>query len=253
VSEDGGVAGSVEAENDFRALGIFKSNALGSDRNAAIGTDLDVGSKAPNIRPPGAFGCGSHHGTLFFFCQIPGALRGLLKFAVGFVGVMVQAQSVDVGVGVLKFCDHFAGKIGWETPLPELVFAFDFAFGLRGWGIKKANVVELESGAKLGEGVGSMSEKDGVIIDVKLEWATVGDEGGGEKIEVRQKEFALIDFRAGKNAAAIVEHVEHGIINGRVWEPAMGGGVELPDFGYVVSQEACGFFFLFFETRCFSP
>ena len=224
------MAGRVEAENDFGALGIFQTDALGCDRNAAVGADFEAGSDAPNIRPPRAFGCGSQHRTLFFFGQLPGALWGLLKFAMGFVGVMVQAQSVDVGVGVLKFGDLFAGEIGWEAPLPELMFAFDFVFGLRGWGIKEANVVELEGRAQLGEGVGGVGEKDGVIIDVELKWAAIGEEGGGEEIEVRQEEFALIDFGAGENAAAIVEHVEHGIINGRLWEPAMGGGVELPDF-----------------------
>jgi len=106
-----------------------------------------------------------------------------------FVGVMVQPQSVDVGVGVLKFCDLFAGKIGWEAPLPELVFAFDFAFGFRGWGIKEANVVELESRAQLG-------------------------------------------------------------IDGRLWEPAMGGGVELPDFADLGTLPATNWCLWFFGRSC---
>jgi len=72
VGQDGGMAGRVEAKNDFRALGIFEANALGSDRNAAVGADLEAGSEAPNVRPPRAFGCGSQHGTFFFFCQLPG-------------------------------------------------------------------------------------------------------------------------------------------------------------------------------------
>lgn len=33
--------------------------------------------------------------------------------------------------------------------MPELVFAPDFAFGLRGWGIKEANIAEFESTAQL--------------------------------------------------------------------------------------------------------
>jgi len=114
----------------------------------------------------------------------------------------------------------------------------------------EANVVELESRAQLGEGVGSMSEKDGVIIDVELQWAAIGDEGSGEEIEVRQEEFALIDFRAGENAAAIVEHVEHGIIHGRLWEPAMGGGVELPDFADLGTLPATNWCLRFFGRSC---
>jgi len=75
-------------------------------------------------------------------------------------------------------------------------------------------------------------------------------EGSGEEIEVRQEEFALIDFRAGENAAAIVEHVEHGIIHGRLWEPAMGGGVELPDFADLGTLPATNWCLRFFGRSC---
>lgn len=204
----------MKAENDFGALRMFEPDALGSDGNAAVGADLEDGAHAPNIRPPRAFGRGAQHGALFLFGQLPGALRGLLQFAVDFLSVMMQPQSLDVGVGLLEVRDRFAGKIGREAFLPELVFALDFAFGLRGWGIKEANVVELEGPAQLGEGVGGDGEKDGVIIDVELEGPAMGQEGGGQEIEVRQDEFPLVEFGAGEEAAAIIEQVEHGVING---------------------------------------
>ncbi|MDB6034219.1 MAG: hypothetical protein JWM16_4557 [Verrucomicrobiales bacterium] len=46
------------------------------------------------------------------------------------IGIAVEAQGVDVGVGFLDFGNLLAGEIGREAFLPELVFAFDFALGL---------------------------------------------------------------------------------------------------------------------------
>src|SRR5713226_1536044 len=110
----------------------------------------------------------------------------------------------------------FSGKIGGETFLPELVFAFDFAFGLRGWGIKEANVVEFESPAQLSYSAWGFGEKDTVIIDVELQGTAVGQEGCGEEIEVGQQEFSVVKLGADEEAAAIVEHIEHGKIDRRV-------------------------------------
>ena len=95
------------------------------------------------------------------------------------------------------------------------MLALDFAFGLRRWGIKETDVVELEGPAQLGQRVGIVGEKDGVIIDVDLQGAAVGQESGGEEIEVGEQEFALIEFGADEQAAAIVEHIEHGKVQSR--------------------------------------
>jgi hypothetical protein len=46
-----------------------------------------------------------------------------------------------------------------------------FSLGLRRWGRQKTNVVKLEGGPELGEGVGILGEKHGVIMDVDLQWA----------------------------------------------------------------------------------
>ena len=88
----------------------------------------------------------------------------------------------------------FAGEIRWESALPELVLALDFSFGLRRWGIQETNVVELEGPAELGQGVGILGEKDGVIIDVDLQRLAVDQESGGEEIQVGQEEFSAIEF-----------------------------------------------------------
>ena len=147
-----------------------------------------------------------------------------------FVDVAMEPQSLDVWVGRFDLGDLFAGEKGWEPALPELVLALDFPLGLGRWGIKEANVVKLEGRAELGQGVGILREKDGVIIDVDLERTPVGQEGGGKKIEVGQEKFPIIEFGRDEQAAAIVEHIDHGKIQRATGEPAMGRSVQLPEF-----------------------
>ena len=228
--QNGVMACGMEAQNGFGARGVFDPEALSADGNAAIGADLDGGAEAPNIRPPGAARGWAQDGSFFLFGQFPGSLRGQAQFAVGFVDVAMEAQRIDVGVGGLDLGDVFAGEIGREPALPELVFALDFTFCLGSWGIKEAYVVELESPAQLGERLGILGEEHGVIIDVDLERAAVGQESGGEEIQVGEEEFPVIEFGGDEHAAAIVEHIEHGKVQGGVGEPVMGGGVQLPEF-----------------------
>jgi len=135
-----------------------------------------------------------------------------------------------VNVRIVQFAHLFAGKIGWEAFLPELVFALDFAFGLGCGSIKEANVVELQCGAQLGESLRVLSEEDAMIIDIELEGPAIGQEGGRQEIQIGQEEFTVIDFGAYEEAAAIVEHVEHGELNRAEWEPTVRGGIQLPEF-----------------------
>ncbi len=220
----------MEAEDDFGPRGVVEAKALVSDRNASVGADLQRASEAPNIRPPRATRGWADDSTLFLFRQVPGALSGQFKFAVSFVRVAMESQSVDVSVSIFEFGELFAGEIGGKTFLPELVFALDFAFGLRGWSIKEANVVELQGSAQLGESLWVLSEEDAVIIDIELEWASVGQEGGGEEIQVGQEEFAVIEFGTDEEAAAIVEQVEHREVDGAERKPTMRRGIQLPEF-----------------------
>ena len=99
----------------------------------------------------------------------------------GFMAVAMQAQSIDVGVGHFDLRDLFAGKVGREPFLPELVFPLDFTFGLRSWSIEETNVIELERPAQLGERLRGLCEKDAVIIDVELQWSAMAQESGGRK------------------------------------------------------------------------
>jgi len=220
----------MEAEDDFGPWGAVEAKALVSDRNPSVGADLQRASEAPNIRPPRATRGWADDRPLFLFGQVPGTLRGQLEFAVSFVGVAMKSQSVDVSVSIFEFGDLFAGEIRWKAFLPELVFALDFAFGLGRWRIKEANVVELQGGAQLGESLWVLSEEDAVIIDIELKWASVGQEGGGEEIQVGQEPFAVIEFRTDEEAAAIVEHVEHREVDGAERKPTVRRGIQLPEF-----------------------
>ena len=60
------------------------------------------------------------------------------------MGVAMDPQVMDVRIGDFDFGDLFAGKVGGESPLPELMFAFAFAFGLGRGGIQETDIIELE-------------------------------------------------------------------------------------------------------------
>jgi len=228
--EHGMVAGGMEAKNHLGLGWFFEAQALRADRHATVAADLDDRAHAPHVIPPGATGCGPQDGAFFFFGLIPGSLRGLAQFAMDFMGVAMRPERGDLRIGRCDFGNLFTGEVGGEAALPELMFAFDFAFGLGRWGIPETDVIKLECPAQLGQGVRIVGEKETVVIDVDLEWATVGQESGGEKIEVGEQQFAFVDLRAGEQAAAIVQHVEHGEGKLGVRKPAVRRGVELPEF-----------------------
>ena len=220
----------MEAQDYLGARRTFDAQALGADRHAAVGADLEGCAETPNIRPPRAARGGAQDGPLFFLGEFPGLLRSHAQFAMGFVDVVMESQSIDVWVGGFDVGNVLTGEIGRESALPELMLALDFSFGLRRWGIQETNVVELERPAELGQRVGILREKDGVIIDVDLQRSAIDQESGGEEFQVGQEEFSAIEFGTDEHAGTIVEHIEHGKVQGAQREPAMGGSVQLPEF-----------------------
>lgn len=157
-------------------------------------------------------------------------MGGEFEFAVRLVGIAMEAQSVDVRVGLFNVDDALAGEIGGKALLPELVFPFDFALCLGRWSVKETNAVEAQGRAELGQCVRGIGEEHGVIIDIELEGAAVSQEGCREEIQIGEKKFTIIEFGADEKTAAIVEHVEHGEVEGAAWEPVVGGSIELPEF-----------------------
>ena len=109
------------------------------------------------------------------------------------------------------------------------MLALDFAFGLRGAGVTEGDAVKVERRAELGEGVGILREEETVAIDVEFEGQAVFGEGVGQEVEVGQEVFAVVDRGAGAEAGAIIQQIEQRIVPFVAWEPAVRGGVELPE------------------------
>jgi len=237
-SQDGMVVIGVEAKHDAAAGWFFDAQALRADGDTAIDSDFEGSAHAPHINPPGAARCRAEGGAFFFSGLVPGPLRRLPQFAMNFMGVAVSAQSVDVRVGRLNFPDFFTGEIGREPALPELVFTLDFAFGLGRRGIAQTDVVELKGPAQLGQGLWVMGEKEAVVIDVELERPSVSQKSCGQEVEIGEQQFPFVEFGTSKEAAAIIEHIEHGPGEFGVGKPAVGRGVQLPEFANAVALPA---------------
>jgi hypothetical protein len=83
-----------------------------------------------------------------------------------------------------------------------------------------------------------VGEKEAVIINVALEGPSVGQKGGGQKVEVGEPQFALVEFGAREEAATVVEPIEQGKGEVRGWEPAVGRGIQLPEFADALALPA---------------
>ena len=60
--------------------------------------------------------------------------------------------------------DAVGGQERDEAFLPVVVTAFDFALGLGSGRVAQGDAVEVQGGSELGEGVGCVGEKEGVIM-----------------------------------------------------------------------------------------
>ena len=122
-----------------------------------------------------------------------------------FLGVAVDAQGVGRGEGG----DASGGEDRGQTLLPEVVEAFDFAFGLGRGGVAQRDFVEAQDRAELGEGGGLMGEeRRGMAIDREGQWQAAGGEGAGEEIQMHQQRLARVKPRQGHDATVIVDDLE---------------------------------------------
>ena len=208
--EDGVMTAGVNAEDDFGAGRDFQTNALSADGDAAVVAGFDYGALAPDVGPPRTPGHGPEDGAFVLFGGVPGLLGFHPEFAVDFVLVAMKSEFAHLGVGVFEIGDGFAGEEGGEPVLPELVFAFDFAFGLGRGGVAEGDAVEAEGLAELGEGFGEVREEEGMEVHVEFQRQAVFEEGGGEEVVVGEEGFAFVEFGTGEETAAIIEQVEHG-------------------------------------------
>ena len=145
-----------------------------------------------------------------------------------FVGVAMNPQVVEQGIGGLEGGDVFRGKKGGQTPLSVAVGALDFAFGLRGGRVAQGDVVEAQGGPELGKSFGRAGEEKGMIIDVESQGQAVNGKGPGEQIEVAQEVFARVEPGGGNDATVIVDEFEQSGLARTTGEPGVGRGIVLP-------------------------
>lgn len=147
-------------EYELRGGRCLDSEELGADGHTAIRADFDGSALAPDEGPPGAARNGTQDAAFLLLSAIPGLLGFHLKFAVYFVLVTMQAQVLDMGVGLIDIDDLFTGKVSGQALLPEKVTTFDFALSLWGWGVTEADAIEVQGLAELGQGVRVMGEEE---------------------------------------------------------------------------------------------
>ena len=162
----------------------------------------------------------------------------MAQFAMDFVLVGVGEEWVEQKVGGGEFNDAFGGEQGDETFLPVVVAAFDFAFGLRGWGVAEFDAVEVEGRAELGEGVGVVSVEEGVVVHVKSQRQSVGLKGAGKEVEVGEQSFTWVEACAGVEACGVVEDFQEDLFVCAAGQEGVRGGVVLPERAVVLCLPA---------------
>jgi hypothetical protein len=101
----------MEAEHDFAPGRFFEAQPLSADGDTAVGADLDRRAHAPNVVPPRTVRNRADHRTVFFPGLVPGPQGGLAQLAMGFVGVAVGPQSVDMRIGDVDLVDLLTGEV----------------------------------------------------------------------------------------------------------------------------------------------
>ena len=159
----------------------LQAETLRADGDAAIGADFKGSAEAPDKRPPRAARDRAQDGAFLFLGQVPGLLRFHLEFTMDFMLVAVQAQMLDMRVGLVDVREVLTGKEGRQALLPEGVFAFDLALGLRCGGVTKAHAIEVQGPAQLSEGLRIMGEEETMVIDIEFQRQSVFDESAGSR------------------------------------------------------------------------
>ena len=108
--EEGKITVGMSAADDFGTGRLVESQALKTDGNAPIVADLDRGALTPDIGPPGAARGRAQEGAFFAQGSLPGGVGGGGNLAMFFVGVAMQAQFVEQGIGGVESADFFGGK-----------------------------------------------------------------------------------------------------------------------------------------------
>lgn len=122
--------------------------------------------------------------------------------------------------------------------MPVVVAAFDFTFGLRGWGVEEFDAVEVEGRAELGEGVRVVGVEEGVVVHVKSQGQSVSLKGAGKEVEVGEQGFAWVEACAGVETRGVVEDFQEALFVCAAVEEGVGCGVVLPECAVVAGLPA---------------
>ena len=132
-------------------------------------------------------------------------------------------------VGPDQFNDVVGGQERHETFLPVVVAAFDFAFGLRGWGVAEFDPVEVKRRTELSEGVGGVGVEEGLEVHIQCQRQAVSLKSTGKEVEVSEQGFGGVEACAGVEASGIVEDFQEDLLVGTAGQPGLRGGVVLPE------------------------
>lgn len=219
----------METVDDAGAGGDTSAQAFVADRHATIGTDFQGSTRAPDVRPPWATRNGTQDRAIFLTGFAGGGIWSAAQFAMDFVGVAMAAQSGQELVGGFWSGDIFGREQSGQPPLPVLMLAFDFAFGLRSAGVAQGDAVEVQGSSQLSQSFGPLREEKAMAIDVKFEWQAMFHESGGKEVKVGEQVFGVINLGARADTGAIIQQIEQRIVSFVAWEPTVGSGVELPE------------------------
>ena len=183
-------------------------------------------------------GIGAQDGSFFCAGLLLSGVGCLTQFTMDFVLVGVGHELVEQLVGPGEFDDLVGGQEGDEAFLPVVMAAFDFALGLRGWGIEQLDAVEVEGGAELGEGVGVVGVEEGMVVHIKGQGQAVGLKDAGKEIEVGQEGFTEVEACAGVEAGGVIKNVQQGLLVGAAGQPGVRAGVILPEGAEVAGLPA---------------
>lgn len=207
--------------------------ALGAHRDFTVVADADAGLLAPEVGPPRALGRGTDDGAFVGEGLLVGGLGCQTEFTMDFVLVGVVDEGIEETVGGGEFDEAFCGEERDEAFLPVVVAAFDFAFGLRSWGVAELDAVEAECRAELGEGIGVVSVEEGVVVHIDGQRQAVSLEDAGEEVEVGEEGFCGIEACAGVEAGGVVEDFQEDLFVGAAVEEGVGRGIVLPEGGVI--------------------
>ena len=139
--------------------------------------------------------------------------------------VGVEQELVEQAIGPVQFEDVLGCQEWGQTFLPVVVTAFDFAFGLRSGRVVQGDSVEVQSRSQLGQSLRRVGEEKGVIVDIEGQGQALSQKSAGQKVEVSEQSFAVVEASTGIVAGGVIQEVVQGLFIGIVRQPGMGAGI----------------------------